>query len=296
MAHQKIANAALIIFSVVSETEAFNSAANKNVRSPILSNYDKNLALTTPFLCPSFSRLEMAKGSKGFGEKPTKQNKPKRKDEDVSSYPIPEAKAEKSVTENFRSDESLNAGQRSLLDMREQREDKKYEEVRKVKELLAVDQLLQEDTSAAVIPEKVAMRMGARMLPFVGIPLFGGMGAFVAFWYFATYKGLEFQPVIVASSTVFILVISLLGITYSVMSASWDPDDDGSSLGLAEFNVNIGNIMDGLKRTKENAIIRDNMSGMPEEEVQRAIKALDKRDERLKKLSKQEKRLEEMNR
>jgi hypothetical protein len=48
------------------------------------------------------------------------------------------------------------------------------------------------------------------MLPFVGIPLFGGMGTFVAFWYLATYKNMEFQPAMVAFTTIAILVVGLL--------------------------------------------------------------------------------------
>lgn len=185
----------------------------------------------------------------------------------------------------------MNAGQKALADLRAERESKKFEEVRKVKELLTTEELIQNDPSAGVIPEKVAIRMGTRMLPFVGIPLFGGMGAFVAFWYFATYKGLEVKPFIVATTTVFILATSLLGITYSLMSASWDPDVDGSGIGLDEFNKNVKIIKDGFERTKENQIIRDNMAGLPESEIQQAIQALDRRD---KKQEKEKKRLEEM--
>merc|ERR1712122_378877 len=116
-------------------------------------------------------------------------------------------------------------------------------------------------------------------------------GAFVAFWYFATYKGFEVKPVIVATTTVFILATSLLGITYSMMSASWDPDEDGFGLGIDEFNKNVKIVKDGFTRTKENAIIREKMAGLPESEIQQAIQALDRRD---KKQEKEKKRLEEM--
>lgn len=75
----------------------------------------------------------------------------------------------------------------------------------------------------------------------------------------------------------------LQGITYSVMSASWDPEVEGSLLGFDEFKTNLGNVKDGLKRTKENAILREKMAGLPEEEIRRAIADLDKRDERAKK-------------
>ena len=65
------------------------------------------------------------------------------------------------------------------------------------------------------------------------------------------------------------------------MSASWDPDAEGSLLGVDEFKTNLGNIQDGLKRTRENAILREKMTGLPESEIQKAIDDLNKRDEKV---------------
>ena len=103
----------------------------------------------------------------------------------------------------------VNAGQRALAEMRRQRAEQKDAELRKVREMLQADQQVKERQGAA-IPERVAQRMGQRMLPFVGIPLVGGMSCFVAFWYLATYRDMEFQPALVAFSTILILVFSLL--------------------------------------------------------------------------------------
>ena len=41
------------------------------------------------------------------------------------------------------------------------------------------------------------------------------------------------------------------------MSASWDPDREGSFLGVDEFSKNVDNIKTGLSRSRENAILRD---------------------------------------
>jgi hypothetical protein len=49
------------------------------------------------------------------------------------------------------------------------------------------------------------------------------------------------------------------GITYSIMSASWDDDREGSLLGAEEFSQNVENIKTGLSRSRENAILRDKM-------------------------------------
>lgn len=61
------------------------------------------------------------------------------------------------------------------------------------------------------------------------------------------------------------------------MSASWDPDREGSAFGADEFSTNLGNIKDGLQRTKENALLREKMMGLSEAEIERAIADSDKR-------------------
>lgn len=106
--------------------------------------------------------------------------------------------------------EEINAGQKALKRMRSQQNDKKEEELRKIKEMRNVEEYVRENSSAAVIPEKVARRMGARMLPFVGIPLFGTMGTFVIFWYLRVYKNVEFETSAVAIITIGILAVSLI--------------------------------------------------------------------------------------
>jgi hypothetical protein len=77
-----------------------------------------------------------------------------------------------------------------------------------VAELVQTDADIKE--APAVIPERVVQRMGKHMLPFVGVPFVGGITAFTAFYYYAVVKNLEFQPVLVAGSTIAILVFSLL--------------------------------------------------------------------------------------
>jgi len=149
-------------------------------------------------------------------------------------------------------------GKAALDKMRREKAEQRNAELQKMKELEEVDQMMLETGGeAAVIPEKVAQRMGKRMLPFVGIPLFGSMGAFVGFWYMATYRDMEFQPVLVAGTTIALLAIGLVGITYSMMSASWDPEREGSVLGTDEFSRNIDNIKGGLSRSRENAQVRE---------------------------------------
>lgn len=74
--------------------------------------------------------------------------------------------------------------------------------------------------------------------------------------------------------------VSWQGITYSIVSASWDEDREGSFLGVDEFQRNVASIRQGLDRSKENLILRERMAGLPEEEIEKAIAELDKRERR----------------
>lgn len=210
---------------------------------------------------------------KGFGKSTPKNTKPKVEDPVEAETPSSTA----STTTEYATS-NTDMGSDALARLRRQKAEQRNEELRQIRDLQNVDKMLQQDSNAAVIPERVAQRMGKRMLPFVGVPLFGLMGTFVTFWYLATYKNYEFQPALVAFSTIGVLAVGLLGITYSVMSASWDEDVEGSALGVDEFKKNFGSIQDGLKRTRENAILREKMSSVPEEEIGMAIRNLDRKE------------------
>lgn len=157
-------------------------------------------------LSPSYA------AGKGFGEKnvsPKKQpNKKLEYNDQWTSSSSYNEESNKSVENPIMREQTNNAGQKALQELRRQRAEEKDAELRKMVEMRRMDELAKE--TPAVIPEKVAMRMGKRMLPFVGIPLFGGMGAFIAFWYLATYKNMEFQPAMVAFTTIAILAVGLL--------------------------------------------------------------------------------------
>ena len=226
-----------------------------------------------------FSRLSLSSSGKGFGTpppppKPPKQQQQQQQAKSESSSAI----ADGTSTSPSPVSAPLSPGQITLAEMRRQKAEERDRELRKVKELREVDKAVAE--APAAIPEKVAMRMGQRMLPLGGGPLFLGLGSFVAFWYLATYKNMEFEPLTVAVSTIGLLVVGLFGITYSIFSTSWDEDREGDLLGLEEAKRNLDNVREGLGRSRENAILRENMSGLSEAEIERAIEDLDRRDAR----------------
>jgi len=221
------------------------------------------------------------KSGKGFGAAEESQSKPVAVDTPVveSSGSSSISSVSPTITTSVQ-EPVKNAGQLALERLEAEERKKKDEELRRVREMRDVDQAVKGDVNAAVIPEKVAQRMTKRMLPFVGIPLFGVMGVFVTFWYLRVYKDMVFETSLVAVSTIGVLVVSLLGITYSVISASWDEDRDGSFLGIDEFQSNVQNIKDGLGRSKENAVLRDRMSNLSGSEIEAALADLERREKK----------------
>jgi hypothetical protein len=101
-------------------------------------------------------------------------------------------------------------GKAALDKLRRERAESRNEELQKLKEVQEIDEMLRTTPEAAVIPERVAQRMGKRMLPFVGIPLVGSMASFVGFWYMATYQDMEFQPALVATTSIVLLAVGLV--------------------------------------------------------------------------------------
>jgi hypothetical protein len=141
-----------------------------------------------------------AKGFGNTGEKKSKQTRERNLQTETPSPITPPMLEEPAPT--------MNAGQRALEKIRRERAEQKNAELQRAREVLQQDKQVQE--AAAAIPEKVAQRMGQRMIPFVGIPLFLSMGVFVGFWYMATYRDMSFEPSLVAASTILILVLGLL--------------------------------------------------------------------------------------
>ena len=88
------------------------------------------------------------------------------------------------------------------------------------------------------MPQAVSDRMLARVVPFAALPVGGAFLAFVGFWFANTQLDLDITPQIVAYTTQALFLLGFGGITYGVMSTSWDEADEGSGLGLDEAKSN----------------------------------------------------------
>lgn len=115
---------------------------------------------------------------------------------------------------------------------------------------------------AGVLPQVVADRMIRRIAGFAGVPL-GGLFVFFGAYFVAKYKyDISVIPVVVAYTTLGCIGSAGVGITYGIMSSSWDPENEGTALGFKEAQVNIVRARDGLltvlsKERRDDARLRD---------------------------------------
>jgi len=103
---------------------------------------------------------------------------------------------------------------------------------------------------AQSIPEIVSRRMITRIALFCGVPTLLGITTFFVS-YLIVSKGLFELP-----NTAVLLVsmgcfgLGVLGLSYGVLSASWDEEISGSTLGWQEFTTNFGRMREAWRAAK----------------------------------------------
>ena len=102
---------------------------------------------------------------------------------------------------------------------------------------------------SGAIPEDVSRRMLRRMGILSGAPVALGVGLFFLSYYLQSRQIVELPPVAVLLVTMGCFGLGVLGLTYGVLSASWD-SEPGSLIGLSEFKLNFGRVMDARKASK----------------------------------------------
>ena len=101
------------------------------------------------------------------------------------------------------------------------------------------------------IPSYVANRMARRIAFTTGIPTLSGMGVFIGS-YFLISKGIaEISPTITLVSSAICFLVGLLGLSYGILSASWDLKP-GSFLGFENIKPNINRMKDAFKTSQQD--------------------------------------------
>jgi hypothetical protein len=92
------------------------------------------------------------------------------------------------------------------------------------------------------IPQVVSQRMARRMAFFCGIPSALGMATFVVSYFLVRNEILALPNVVVVLVSMGFFGLGVLGLSYGVISASWDEERLGSWVGWSEFTLNWGRL------------------------------------------------------
>ncbi|OUL37043.1 hypothetical protein BV372_04365 [Nostoc sp. T09] len=104
------------------------------------------------------------------------------------------------------------------------------------------------------IPKVVSQRMIRRVAAFCGIPTALGIGTLAGSYLLTIYTDIRLAPIAVLLVNMGFFGLGVLGITYGVLSASWDEDRVGNWLGLAEFGINWGRMVDVWRETRQKKV------------------------------------------
>jgi Photosynthesis affected mutant 68 len=97
------------------------------------------------------------------------------------------------------------------------------------------------------IPEVVSQRMGRRMAFFSGLPSLLGVLTFLAGYYLIKFGGVKLPNEAVFLVSLGFFGIGVLGLSYGILSTSWDEVEVGSLLGKEQFDLNLGRIADAWR-------------------------------------------------
>lgn len=107
------------------------------------------------------------------------------------------------------------------------------------------------DRADTQIPEVVSRRMLTRMLTFSGIPTGLGIAVFFISYGLVVRQVVDLPNVAVLLTTLGCFGLGVVGLSYGALSTSWEENRPGSWLGLDEFQVNFGRMINAWRETRE---------------------------------------------
>ncbi len=104
------------------------------------------------------------------------------------------------------------------------------------------------------VPKVVSDRMVRRVVGFCGIPTVLGISTLVASYLLIVFANIKLPSIAVLLANLGFFGLGVLGITYGVLSASWDIDRPGTLLGWGEFTVNFGRMVEAWRATRQKKV------------------------------------------
>jgi hypothetical protein len=115
-------------------------------------------------------------------------------------------------------------------------------------------QAKKQTSSLREIPEIVSQRMLKRMAMFSGIPTGMGIFAFFASYVVVTQKWFKVPNTAVLLVTMGLFGLGVLGLSYGVLSTSWDEEREGTWWGWSDFTINFRRLISAWRNARQESI------------------------------------------
>jgi hypothetical protein len=106
---------------------------------------------------------------------------------------------------------------------------------------------VQNAATSMSIPDTVSRRMVRRMALFCGIPSALGISTFFVSYFVITHDLVALPNAAVVLISMGFFGLGVIGLSYGVLSASWDEAITGSALGWSEFTTNLGRMTEAWR-------------------------------------------------
>lgn len=103
------------------------------------------------------------------------------------------------------------------------------------------------------IPDVVSRRMAKRMALLCGAPSLLGISTFFVSYFLVSKDIVALPTAAVVLLSMGFFGLGVLGLSYGVISASWDEEHPGSLLGWSEFTLNLGRLTQAWRSTDKKS-------------------------------------------
>lgn len=104
------------------------------------------------------------------------------------------------------------------------------------------------------VPKSVSDRMVRRMAVLCGVPTVLGMATFVISYLVVSNHLFKLPNAAVVLVSMGFFGLGVLGLTYGILSASWDEEAVGSIVGWQEFKLNWGRMVAAWRSTRQKKV------------------------------------------
>lgn len=110
------------------------------------------------------------------------------------------------------------------------------------------------DRQDLAIPEAVSNRMVKRMIFLSGFPIFMGVLTFLGSYFIVVNDLFDLPNTAVLLVSMGCFGLGVLGLSYGVISASWEEDVPGSILGWQEFAINFQRLVGAWQEARQKSL------------------------------------------